>query len=879
ELPNGFSTLSMILTTDWVSGKRDLFDFSNDTIPLVCIRSGGPPLPGSLVESDLITALSVGYMHNMSNMGQCAWFRESLRVNMTEEQVSSGILYLGFFNGVGPIRTQSKMISRGSAYTVDAEIIILGCKSSFLGGLYCNNTVNSLTCPQVDLYDHPRKLYENPLNRRKHWKTGDFYAPGKGPAQQLGHMDGNCLFQCRENVNGKKNKRLPVSGSTSQIKKIYHLSKSSKHELICSNSQDKECIKNGKWKFFSLEVVDISSLLELMVEYENFNSSASEQNNIHNASNDTIEQTEVEATIYVRHNAFPQKTLYEYSLPAGQPSLRIQFPKLGWWYVGAYFSNISKQQGGREQEKEEALLCFVLKWRIYACTLGKAGDECKWQINTLKRVKGVGANLHLESHYLPINQEESAKSGSFPTEPFFSNSATVEASQDEWTFFLFEVPHGAAGGVISIELRSYPAMSFDIYARFGSLPTLQVWDYHTNISDAVERLIFTAMKDANKWTKIHLNIIYPHEGIWCLGLRRSSGHNLKPDSRQATVSVSLQGCPNHCSKHGTCQHEYEESGLTSFRFFMVKPILVSNKRVTTPLHYLEDGNLDINTNPYTVDLDDVDEQSIDVLSLERQFIHVAKFERKLFCYSVHIIPAETSSESEKMVPSPNRTVPLFMPIMIRSSLTTMSSLRSMPLIDRAPMSEKQMLLFPEYEPNYLQNKAYAEWILYTASGISSALYHSCDAGSWCALSYRVLQFMDFWLSFMAVVATFIYMASVDDKTKVAVHTSTAIITALIAVNGPTRSINIILVVVIGILGLLFGWMVEFCRSDQITVFRSYFNLTIHERWKLLKTGPRKLWEKLNERFRWCFISMGFLALGASGLSWHFETVKTYWFWH
>jgi hypothetical protein len=46
--------------------------------------------------------------------------------------------------------------------------------------------------------------------------------------------------------------------------------------------------------------------------------------------------------------------------------------------------------------------------------------------------------------------------------------------------------------------------------------------------------------------------------------------------------------------------------------------------------------------------------------------------------------------------------------------------------------------------------------------------------------------MDFWLSFMAVVATFIYMSAMDEKTKLAVHASVSIITALIAVNGPTR---------------------------------------------------------------------------------------------
>lgn len=34
---------------------------------------------------------------------------------------------------------------------------------------------------------------------------------------------------------------------------------------------------------------------------------------------------------------------------------------------------------------------------------------------------------------------------------------------------------------------------------------------------------------------------------------------------------------------------------------------------------------------------------------------------------------------------------------------------------------------------------YPEWVLFTSSGISSALYHACDVGTWCVLSYNVLQ--------------------------------------------------------------------------------------------------------------------------------------------
>lgn len=42
----------------------------------------------------------------------------------------------------------------------------------------------------------------------------------------------------------------------------------------------------------------------------------------------------------------------------------------------------------------------------------------------------------------------------------------------------------------------------------------------------------------------------------------------------------------------------------------------------------------------------------------------------------------------------------------------------------------------------LDMQAFAEWILFTASGISSGIYHACDVGTWCALNFGVLQVTD-----------------------------------------------------------------------------------------------------------------------------------------
>eukprot|EP01018_Ginkgo_biloba_P034304 Gb_37969 [translate_table: standard] len=790
ELPSGFSGLSIALTTDWVSENRDLIGLSNSTTPLVCFRSGGPPLPGSGVELDVVMAISVRHSRNISNVGQCAWFRESLIMNLTNEQVSSGILYLGFFNGVGPVRTQSKMITRGSTYTFGVEIIVFGCKDSSLGGPHCNNTINSLTCVKFDLFEHPRKLYENSPSSQKHELTENPSHLEKGILHQLSWLtQRNCLLKFDEHVDGKNNGKASFSEGENKMDKKYHLLESTRHGLRCTNSLAKVCIRDGEWKFYSLHIVDISSQLDIMVEYESFNLSASANGNKDDGLNDTINKSDVGAMFYVSHNALPQKTVYEYLIPIGQSALSIQFPKLGWWYIGVHFSNQTTAPFGKKsKEKDDAPFCFVLKWRIFACIPGKAGEDCRWQSHTLQRVKRVGARLPFESHYLPIYQQVPTKSEQFPLEPFFSTSSIPEANQDLWTFFVLEVPHGAAGGVVSVDLKSSVAISFEIYARFGSLPTLHNWDYYTNVSDAAESSMFMTLKKRKGQTNIHLNIIYPMEGIWCLGVRRFAGLSLNLDDHEVTMHVSLQGCPTHCSKHGTCHHAFEESGLTIFSY-------CSCDRTH--------GGFD--------------------------------------CSMELVSPKGHKQQSMALIVSN-----------VAAILPGLWSIRQ---------------------------KAYAEWILYTTSGISSALYHSCDVGSWCVLSFHVLQFMDFWLSFMAVVATFIYMAAVDENTKVAIYTGVAIITALIAASGPTRTINIILVVIIGTLGLLFGWMVEFVRADQYIIWRPYFSSTMRQRWQAMIRGLQNLMEKLQRRFRWRFICIGFLALGASSLSWHFETVETYWFWH
>lgn len=46
--------------------------------------------------------------------------------------------------------------------------------------------------------------------------------------------------------------------------------------------------------------------------------------------------------------------------------------------------------------------------------------------------------------------------------------------------------------------------------------------------------------------------------------------------------------------------------------------------------------------------------------------------------------------------------------------------------------------------------------------------------------------MDFWLSFMAVIGTFVYLSTADEAVKRTIHTVVAILTALLALTKATR---------------------------------------------------------------------------------------------
>lgn len=164
---------------------------------------------------------------------------------------------------------------------------------------------------------------------------------------------------------------------------------------------------------------------------------------------------------------------------------------------------------------------------------------------------------------MPITQEASTNSNEFPLEPFLTNFSTGANSDGAWTFFLLDIPNAATGGNIHIHLSSESKIKYELYARYGGLPSLSSWDYfYANTTSSSNGSMFFKAYDSSEDT-ISFYMLYVRAGSWSLGLRQ-----LNPDDSNAKtgVSLSLERCPQKCSNHGACQSAFDTSGLTLYRF-------------------------------------------------------------------------------------------------------------------------------------------------------------------------------------------------------------------------------------------------------------------------------------------------------------------------
>ncbi|XVE73831.1 hypothetical protein DITRI_Ditri11bG0150300 [Diplodiscus trichospermus] len=711
DLPPWFSSMSIALKSSVDLDIKNIEKVPKSVLPMICFRDGGLPLPDvsntSLKELAALSNGSVEGMQLLQNTEQCYPVPRNMTMKLTNEQISARVLYFGLFNGVGPTRTQSKMIVRGPAYSFAANISVEGCITSTMQGQYCNQTVELLSCG----------LYGN------------------------------------SSANGS------VSGFFNQSM------------VSCRNNFETSCHGDGEMKTYSLEILRIAEFLTI-----------SAQNIRLRPLNSNGNSSGIDLMCFARYGAMPSATLHDYSGNLNKSPLVIHSPKVGQWYISVLALNVSKTIGWSQSNVSK--VCYSLELQELECPLGKAGPNCSSERYMLQTVLRKDSTP-FESYYLPYGDKVMSDAANFLLEPLVSNYS-FGGGLDTWTYFLLDVPRGAAGGNLHVRLTSDTKINYEIYARNGGLASLVNWDYYyiDKTSSSQGSNFFVLYSSSEE--KIDFYVLYGREGIWNIALRHlnSTGGT---SNGQTTMSISLERCPKRCSYHGDCRSALDASGLTSYSFCACDR---------------NHGGFDC---------------SIEIVSHQG---HIWQ--------SIALIASNAAA-----------VLPAFWA---------------------------------------LRQKAFAEWVIYTASGISSGLYHACDVGTWCALSFGVLQFMDFWLSFMAVVSTFIYLTTIDEVYKRTIHTVVAILTAMMAITKATRSSNIILVMAIGALGLLIGWLIEFSTKLRSLSFSVDLCLNRLDRWRT-REWLQNLVKTILKRFRWGFLIAGFIALAMAAISRNLEDSQNYWIWH
>ncbi|XP_042477082.1 uncharacterized protein LOC122058456 [Macadamia integrifolia] len=721
DLPPWFSSMSISLKTDVDIDRGTIKRLPKNTLPLICIRDRSLPLPdisdSSLEALDTFSNISKGGMRIHTSEVQCHLLEKNITVTLTNEQISPGVWYFGLFNGNGPTRTQSKMISRGSSYSYSANISVEGCTTMTMFGPYCNLTVDPLSCARSDVYGGPKNI---------------------------------------------------------SVSDVYN--KTVKEVIDCRNSYEDKCHGNGEPKIYSLELLGTAVQLTIMATGVKFNQTSS--------AIGTENYSDIILMCYARHGSIPLTTSHDYSSEISKKPLVIDLPKEGRWYFTIQPISQSSVHGRMVERNISSNVCYSMEWQTIECPVGKSGPNCTWQSYMLQTVLRKNPSALFESYYLPMDEKMSLESADFPLEPLLSNISVGKKLDFSWTYFILDIPRGAAGGNIHIQLDSDAKMDYEIYARFGGLPSLDNWDYYySNKTSYSNGSMFFKLYDSSD-VETNFYILYAGEGTWSFGLKHRV-HRSSYSEHQTTMSISVESCPQGCSSQGRCHSDVEASGLTFYSFCLC------DRR---------HGGFDC---------------GVEIVSHKG---HIWQSIALIASNAAAILPAFWA----------------------------------------------------------LRQKAFAEWVLFTSSGISSGLYHACDVGTWCILSFHVLQFMDFWLSFMAVVSTFVYLADIDEVSKRTIHTCVAILTALMAETSATRSANIIIVISIGALGLITGWLIEFSTQYRSISWSPEFCVNIPERWR---GWLSHFFGTLRKRFRWPFIVMGFVGLSMAAISWNLENSQSYWIWH
>lgn len=197
-------------------------------------------------------------------------------------------------------------------------------------------------------------------------------------------------------------------------------------------------------------------------------------------------------------------------------------------------------------------LCFLLILEELICRTNywQGANDC---LQTVLRT-----NPYFQAEYVPISEKISSDSTNFPLEPLLSNSSYEGNLNDAWTYFLLDIPSGAAGVNLHIKLTTDAKTNYEIYAKYGGLPSPSSWDYYfANPRSSSNISMLLKPYDADNQT-VSYYILYIRSGTWSVGLRQLNNGDTA-SKNQTTMSISLERCPRGCSSpHGKCESSMEQ---------------------------------------------------------------------------------------------------------------------------------------------------------------------------------------------------------------------------------------------------------------------------------------------------------------------------------
>ena len=190
---------------------------------------------------------------------------------------------------------------------------------------------------------------------------------------------------------------------------------------------------------------------------------------------------------------------------------------------------------------------------------------CTWNTSLLikyclytQRVPRRSPSIPFESYYIPSDERASLEDSHFYLEQFLSNSSH---EQFAWTYFFLDVPQGSAGALIHVQLKSDKELNYELYSKYGGLPSNDIWDYYASRTSSSNGSVFFSIQNSTN-SDLDLSIFYAKEGTWCFGVK----HPTDMANSQTYMSVSLQGCHRNCNQKGVCHSSVDESGLTFYRW-------------------------------------------------------------------------------------------------------------------------------------------------------------------------------------------------------------------------------------------------------------------------------------------------------------------------